>query len=110
MDVNWFSANYLPWLIIAFPLLSFLLIVLATNRHVVLSQVVALTGIGISWLLSMLLFAKTVWLTDKELGHDIFGSQLDWLKVGTQTFRLGVLVDPLTAYMLLMVPLACLLM
>jgi NADH-quinone oxidoreductase subunit L len=109
MDVNWFSANYLPWLIMAFPLLSFLLIVLATNRHVVLSQAVALAGIGISWLLSMLLFVKTVWLTDKELGHDVFGSQLDWLKVGTQTFRLGVLVDPLTAYMLLMVPLACLL-
>ena len=109
MDVNWFNADYLPWLIMFFPLLSFMLIVLVTNRSVVVSQAVALTGIGISWLLSMLLFIKTVWVTDKELGHDIFGSQLDWMKLGPETFRLGVMVDPLTAYMLLMVPLACLL-
>ena len=26
MDVNWFSADYLPWLIMLFPLLSFLVI------------------------------------------------------------------------------------
>jgi NADH-quinone oxidoreductase subunit L len=109
MDVNWFSADDLPWLIMLFPLLSFLVIVLGTNRSVIVSQVVALAGIGIAWLLSMLLFVKTVWVTDKTLGHDVFGSQLDWLKLGTQTFRVGVLVDPLTAYMLLMVPLVCLL-
>ncbi len=109
MDVNWFSADYLPWLIMLFPLLSFLVIVLGTNRSVIVSQAVALAGIGIAWLLSMLLFVKTVWVTDKTLGQDVFGSQLDWLKLGTQTFRVGVLVDPLTAYMLLMVPLVCLL-
>jgi len=109
MDVNWFSADYLPWLIMFFPLLGFALIVLVTNRNVIVSQAVALIGIGIAWLLSMLLFIKTVWLTDKELGQDVFGSQLDWLKLGPETFRIGVMVDPLTAYMLLMVPLACLL-
>ena len=109
MDVNWFSADYLPWLIMLFPLLSFLVIVLGTSRSVIVSQVVALAGIGIAWLLSMLLFVKTVWATDKALGQEVFGSQLDWLKLGPQTFRVGVLVDPLTAYMLLMVPLVCLL-
>ncbi|MCL4238348.1 MAG: NADH-quinone oxidoreductase subunit L [Anaerolineae bacterium] len=109
MDVNWFSADYLPWLIMLFPLLGFLVIVLGTNRSVIVSQAVALAGIGIAWLLSMLLFVKTVWTTDKALGQDVFGSQLDWLKLGAQTFRVGVLVDPLTAYMLLMVPLVCLL-
>jgi NADH-quinone oxidoreductase subunit L len=95
MDINWLNANYLPWLILLFPLGGFLLIVLA--------------GIGIAWLLSMLLFIKTVWDTDKKLGHDVFGSSLNWLDLGKYTVRVGVLVDPLTAYMLLMVPLACLL-
>ena len=108
MDINWFSANYLPWLILFFPLLSFVLVVLVTNRSVVASQVVSVTGIGLSWLLSMLLFVKTVWAMDKSLGQDVFGSSLNWLDIGTHTFRIGVMVDPLTAYMLLMVPLACL--
>ncbi len=109
MDVNWFSADYLPWLILFFPLLSAAIIMLVTNRSVIASQIVALTGIGLSWLLSMLLFVKVVWSSDAHLGEEVFGSQLNWLDVGKYTFRMGVLVDPLTAYMLLMVPLACLL-
>jgi NADH-quinone oxidoreductase subunit L len=109
MDVNWFNADYLPWLIMFFPLLGAAIIMLLTNRSVVASQVVALTGIGLSWVLSMLLFVKVVWASDAHLGEEVFGSQLDWLDVGRYTFRIGVLVDPLTAYMLLMVPLACLL-
>jgi NADH-quinone oxidoreductase subunit L len=109
MDVNWFSADYLPWLILFLPLLGAAIIMLVTNRSVIASQAVALIGIGLSWVLSMVLFAKVVWATDKHLGQDIFGSQLNWLDVGKYTFRMGVLVDPLTAYMLLMVPLACLL-
>jgi NADH-quinone oxidoreductase subunit L len=109
MDVNWFNANYLPWLILFLPLLSAAIIMLVTNRSVVASQVVALVGIGLSWLLSMLLFVKVVWTTDAHLGEEVFGSQLNWLDVGKYTFRMGVMIDPLTAYMLLMVPLACLL-
>ncbi|HVO69213.1 MAG TPA: NADH-quinone oxidoreductase subunit L [Aggregatilineaceae bacterium] len=109
MDINWLNANYLPWLILLFPLGSFLLIVLVTNRRVVLSQIIALAGISIAWLLSMLLFVKTVWTTDKSLGRDVFGSSLNWLDLGKYTVRMGVMVDPLTAYMLLMVPLVCLL-
>lgn len=109
MDINWFSADYLPWLIIALPLVSFGIISLFTTRSVVVSQLVAVTGIGLSWLFSMLLFIKTVWATDKSLGEDVFGSSTDWLTVGASTFKMGVLVDPLTAYVLLMVPLACLL-
>ncbi|MBI5957997.1 MAG: NADH-quinone oxidoreductase subunit L, partial [Chloroflexi bacterium] len=109
MDINWLNANYLPWLILLFPLVSFMVIVLGTNRRVALSQWVALVGIGLSWVLSLLLFAKTVWASDHTLGHEIYGSALDWLSVGPYIVRMGVMVDPLTAYMLLMVPLACLL-
>jgi len=109
MDINWFNADYLPWLILFFPLLASALIMLVTNRSVIASQAVALTGIGLSWLLGMLLFVKTVWATDTHLGDEVFGSSLDWLDVGRYPFSMGVMVDPLTAYMLLMVPLACLL-
>lgn len=109
MDVNWLNADYLPWLIMLFPLLSFFVIILGTGRSVVASQVVALAGIGLSWLLSMVLFVKTVWQSDATLGDVVYGSSLEWLKLGPHTFRMGVMVDPLTAYMLLMVPLASLL-
>jgi NADH-quinone oxidoreductase subunit L len=109
MDTNWLNANYLPWLILLFPLVSFVVIVLGANRRVALSQAVALTGIGLSWVLSLLLFVKTVWASDHPLGDKIYGSALDWLNLGAYTVRMGVMVDPLTAYMLLMVPLACLL-
>ena len=108
MDINWFHADYLPWLILLFPLVSFLVIVLFTSRNTVLSQVVGLGGIGVSWVLSMVLFVKTVWAADPALGERVYGSSLDWMSLGAYTFRMGVLVDPLTAYMLLMVPLACL--
>src|SRR5690554_2380507 len=109
MDINWFSADTLPWLILLFPFLSFLIIVLFTTRNKLLSALVAVAGIGISWVLSMVEFVKVVWASDVELGHEVFGSSFEWLDVGLLTVRMGVLVDPLTAYMLLMVPLACLL-
>ncbi len=108
MDVNWLNADYLPWLIMLFPLLSFGAIVFGMGRSVVASQVTAIVGIGISWVLSLVLFAKTVWQADETLGERVYGSSLEWLDVGAYTFRMGVLVDPLAAYMLLMVPLAAL--
>jgi len=109
MDINWLSADYLPWLILAFPLVSFLVIALFTARNAALSQAVALAGIGIAWVLSMIEFAHVVWIKDIELGKSVVGSQLEWMDIGAYTFKVGVMVDPLTAYMLLMVPLACLL-
>ena len=109
MDVNWLSADYLPWLIPFFPLASFLIITLFTTRRVVVSQVVALIGIGLAWVASMAEFIHVVWVKDIELGQNVVGSDVDWMSLGANTFKVGVMVDPLTAYMLLMVPLACLL-
>ncbi|NDJ75865.1 MAG: hypothetical protein GYB65_06375 [Chloroflexi bacterium] len=109
MDVNWLDVNYISWLILFFPFLSFAIIALFTSRNLVVSQAVALVGIGLSWVLSMALFVRGVWGLDRDLGHDPFGSSTDWMDLGTHTFEMGVLVDPLTMFMLLMVPLACLL-
>ncbi|MBN1680356.1 MAG: hypothetical protein JW966_08680 [Anaerolineae bacterium] len=108
MDINWLDADYLPWLILFFPLLSFGIIVLFTARNHVLSQAVALAGIGIAWVLSLIEFAHVAWIGDLELGKEVYGSTTGWLDLGKNTFEMGVMVDPLTAYMLLMVPLACL--
>ena len=109
MELNWFDADYLPWLILFFPLLSFLLITLFTNRNRTLSHVIALAAIGISWVLSMIEFIQVVWASDAHLGEEVYGSTVDWMTLGATTFKMGVMVDPLTAYMLLMVPLTCLL-
>ncbi len=40
-----------------------------------------------------------------KAGH-IFASSVEWLRLGTTSFTMGVLVDPLTAVMLVMVPFA----
>ncbi len=71
MDINWFDADYLPWLILFFPLLAFSLIVLFTSRSRILSQTVALIGITVSWVLSMVVFVKTVWAADETLGDRV---------------------------------------
>jgi NADH-quinone oxidoreductase subunit L len=110
MDVNWLHVDYLPWLILFFPLLSFAIITLFTSERLILSQAVAVIGIGLSWVLSMAVFAKVVWGFEvRDIGERPVGSATEWLDYGSRTLKLGVMVDPLTAYMLLMVPLACLL-
>jgi len=131
-DVNW-----MPWLVPAFPLLAFLIITLLTNRsrpilatsheysgdgqhpaypglavHAVtntgrlLSIIVGMSGIIAAWLVSLRLVGDT--FNFAEFGENVFHSAVTWLSTGTTTFSMGVLVDPLTAIMLIMVPIACL--
>ncbi len=107
MDINWLNANYLPWLILLPPFISFLLITLFTGRNKVLSSVVAVGSVSISFVLAWAMFFKTAFLTD-DFGHDIYGSDFTWMDLGTTVFKHGVMVDPLAAIMLFMVPLAIL--
>jgi NADH-quinone oxidoreductase subunit L len=128
--------NWLPWLIPVGPVLGFLIITLLTNRsrlmpatsheysgdgqhpaypglnvHVVtpfgrvLSIVVGMSGIIAAWLISLRVFSDSTGLED--FGKKVLESAVSWLSTGTTTFNMGVLVDPLTAIMLFMVPLAC---
>jgi NADH-quinone oxidoreductase subunit L len=102
------------WLIPLPPLLSFVLIVLFTNRSKILSHTVAIGLMGFSWVLSWIVFFSSLGVHD--FGHDleVYGIKFDWLPfgsaaIGTQPLEMGTLVDPLTGVMLFFVSLACLL-
>jgi NADH-quinone oxidoreductase subunit L len=128
--------NWMPWLIPVGPLLAFLIITLITNRsrltpatshdysgdgqhpeypnlavHVVTpfgrvaSIIVGLSGIISAWLISWSVVGYTFGIED--FGKKVLSSAVTWMNTGTTTFSMGVLVDPLTSIMLVMVPLAC---
>jgi NADH-quinone oxidoreductase subunit L len=128
--------NYLPWLIPVGPLLAFAIIALITNRaqRVPATQIEAYGGyrpdypglrvpvvtpfgrvasivVGMSGAIAAFLIAWTVFFDAYATAHFgegdlIFASAFDWMATGLTSFRMGVLVDPLTAIMLFMVPLA----
>ncbi|MCA9903652.1 MAG: hypothetical protein KC547_07330 [Anaerolineae bacterium] len=131
-DVNW-----MPWLVPGFPLLAFFVITLLTNRsrpilatshdysgdgqhpaypglavHSVtntgrlISIIVGMSGIIAAWLVALRIVGDTFSL--HGFGENILHSAVEWMSTGTTTFSMGVLVDPLTAIMLIMVPIACL--
>jgi len=107
MDVNFFNANFTPWLIPVPPLVSFALIILFLGRSKVASHVVALGAVTISWVLSWGVFLKGT--ATKDFGLVAYGDSIDWMSLGSgEAFKMGVLVDPLTAVMLFMVSLAIL--
>jgi len=129
------NANLTPWLIPVGPVLAFFIIALATNRarlvpgtspeyadhnhpsypglnvpvatlySRILTIIVGLLGIGSAWVLSLMVVTKSLNL--EGLGEKVFGNSIEWMATGNTSFNMGVLVDPLTTIMLLMVPLAC---
>ncbi len=137
MDLNQFinDPNLLPWLIPVGPLLAFLIITLVTNKSKlvpatsdeygghhpdydgmlvpvvsdasrVISIIVGMSGAIAAWLISLRVVMDATALHD--FGHDALTSSLKWLSLGTSSFNMGVLVDPLTVAMLIMVPIAVL--
>jgi NADH-quinone oxidoreductase subunit L len=83
-----------------------------TDRGRVLSIIVGMSGIVMAWLISLAVVGNAFYLNGDgvggKLGQDVHASALDWMATGLTQFRMGVLVDPLTTIMLIMVPLACL--
>ncbi len=135
MGLNEFVSdmNLLPWLVPVGPLLAFFIIMLVTNRarmipatseaygghhpdyegmlvpvvtgwSRVASVVVGMAGVLIAWLISLAVVGSA--FNTAHFGETVFGSSVPWLATGTTSFNMGVLVDPLTAVMLVMVPLA----
>ena len=108
------TLKYLPWLIPLPPLLSFALIVLVTNRSKALSTVVAVGLMGLSLVLSWVVFFNTLNpVLFPHFGEEVLHDAVEWLPfgsaaVGTTPLEMGVLVDPLTGVMLFFVSLACL--
>ena len=95
----------LTWLIPVFPFLSFALIVLFLNRWKQASSWLAVGAISASLVVSQLVFWTAIGLPD--LGEHPFHSVIRWMPTGKAALDMGVMVDPLTAVMLFMVPLVC---
>src|SRR5574342_420492 len=98
------TINLLIWLIPLPPVLAFFLIVLFTNRSKALSHTVAVGAAFLSFLGSMVVFARALGV--EHLGEHPFESSVPWLPLGQNVdtyFRIGVLVDPTTAAVLFFV-------
>ncbi len=136
MDLNAFFSdpNLLPWLIPVGPLLAFVIITLLTNRSKwipatseeygghhpdyegmmvpvvtktsrIVSIIVGMIGILAAWFISLSVVFEATSLP--HLGEEVLQSALVWLDTGRTSFEMGVLIDPLTVAMLIMVPFAC---
>jgi NADH-quinone oxidoreductase subunit L len=91
----------LIWLIPLPPLLAFGVIVLFTNRWKGVSHSVALAGAGLSWLLGMIVFVRAVGV--EKLAETPLGSVMNWLPLGNEWLKVGVVIDPLSAVVLFFV-------
>jgi NADH-quinone oxidoreductase subunit L len=95
------TTETLMWLIPLPPVLAFFLIVLFTNRSKALSHTIAVGAAFLSWLGSMIVFARALGV--EHLGEHPFEQSVPWLPTGDTVFRIGVLVDPTTAAVLFFV-------
>nr|WP_290667939.1 NADH-quinone oxidoreductase subunit L [Ardenticatena sp.] len=92
--------NYTP-LIPVFPIVAFLSIILLTRDNKRLSSTIAIVGAALAWLLSWAVFFASL---GAKLAEHPYVQELAWLPTGSSIFKMSVMVDPLTAIMLVMVP------
>src|SRR5262245_29138389 len=95
------TIKLLPWLIPLPPVLAFALIVLFTNRSKVLSHTIAVGAAFLSFLGSMAIFLYALGV--EHFGEHPIESAINWLPTGDTWFRIGVLIDPLSAAVLFFV-------
>jgi len=96
------TAKLLTWLIPLPPVLAFALILLFTNRNKWLSHTLAIGAALLSWLTSMLVTVFFAFRIEHFGDHPIEDS-INWLPLGDSWFRVGVLIDPLSALVLFFV-------
>ena len=128
--------NVLPWLIPAGPLLAFLIITLITNKAKLVpatdhheygghhpdydgmlvpvvarySRIISV-AIGMAGVIAALLISWRVLYDASQLHHigqEVLASSIAWMDTGASTFNMGILIDPATVIMLVMVPIAVL--
>jgi NADH-quinone oxidoreductase subunit L len=95
------TTTTLIWLIPLPPVLAFFLIVLFTNKSKALSHTIAVGAAFLSWLGSMIVFVRALGV--EHLGQEPFEASVPWFPTGDTWFKIGVLVDPLTAAVLFFV-------
>src|SRR3990172_5009586 len=100
------TLGILTWLIPVPPLLAFFAILLLTRKVHAVSHSLAIGGIGISLVLAQIIFWSVIG-SGEALAKEPIQSVYAWMPTGAGVFNVGVMVDPLTAVMLFMVPIAC---
>jgi len=98
----------LVWLIPALPLASFFLIFLFARGRNRLSHTIAIGSAVGAFVLAQIVFWSVIGSGEELAKHPIAGIPIAWLPTATDPLTMGVRVDPLTAIMLFMVPLAVL--
>ena len=89
------------WAIFLLPLGSFVFAALVVrpffNRYSLVSGLVTIAALGTA-------LAFSIWtLRSVILGHELVFEPIEWLEVGGATIEFGLLIDPLTAVMLIVV-------
>ena len=98
--MTWIVRNL--WLIPALPALAAGLSALAKQRNRRSAASLAIGSMGLSFLLSLWAFANTLSLSgQREAAIQVFN--FPWLQYGSEWLKLGWMLDPLTAVMLVMV-------
>ena len=95
-----FSLHH-AWLIPLLPALAFLIIGLGTRHDKHLSAKIGIAAIGASFLLALGVLGAVI--SGPIVMAEPFVSKTLWAKVGGLEFWMGVLIDPLTAMMLMVV-------
>ncbi len=99
------------WLIPVPPLLAFGLIVLFFNKWRRLSSSIAIISMVLSFLMAQVVFWQSAIEKGPELAQEPIHSVIPWLPTAmdpAEWFKMGVMVDPLTAAMLFFVSVTCL--
>jgi len=97
--MTWIVQNL--WLVPVLPILAAGIIALAKQRHRVLAASLAISSMAISFLLSLYAFAHVLAISRGEAVKQVVN--FGWFQFGNEWLKLGWMLDPLTAVMLLMV-------
>src|SRR5512135_1735431 len=97
----------LVWLIPALPLASFFLIFLFARGRNRLSHTIAIGSVLIAFVLAQIVFWSVIG-SGEDLAKNPIASSFAWLPTSGTPLTMGIHVDPLTAIMLFMVPIAVL--
>ena len=93
----------LLWLLLAFPLASFLLIVLVTNKNKALSHTVGVGAALLNFIGAMVLVLRAFRADLHHLAEAPFSSVINWLPLGDGFFTIGLRLDPLSTFTLFFV-------
>ena len=96
------NTDLIIWLIPLPPALAFFLIWLFANKNNKTSHRIAVGAALLSWAGAMYVFWQA--LKTEHLGeHPLGGEPIEWFKLGENSFKIGVAIDPLSALVLFFV-------